>query len=423
MPHRAAASARTSIPTTYSCCRAFGGAAGATAASRSRAAKPGMPSRSCASSRPARRDAPAGRHALPAAAPTRTTASRSMRARPTRSDFAPPSAHELAQHFLDYLRDRIDLPGRYARPGPRARRASPRASARDAAPCARGAGEVRWNRRDSRAIPRLLPVRAQAHGVLRAARAAAVRCAPSRPRSRRNGLRLDGARSCSTTTQVLPQRRGARVARRAVLRALANRACAPRRRRNRWAVASCMVLHADTAWIRPPRMNSDARRRARRETRYRGRAVRRHRRTDRARAPPAAGLRHRPVRRRLAVRQRANVLSAFLRAQPQARVEMIVHDTRWMEMYCPRLLGLLRLHSHAVTVYRTGSEARSAMDPLLIVDGRHYPAPLSHRSAARGARRSSSRSSRDRSSCASSRYGPPASRDSARRPGPSRAAD
>lgn len=70
--------------------------------------------------------------------------------------------------------------------------------------------------------------------------------------------------------------------------------------------------------------------------------------------------------------QRANVLSAFLRRNRKARLEMIVHDTRWMEMYCPRLLGLLRLHSHAVTVYRTGSEARNAMDPLLIADGRHF---------------------------------------------------
>lgn len=70
--------------------------------------------------------------------------------------------------------------------------------------------------------------------------------------------------------------------------------------------------------------------------------------------------------------QRASSLSAFLRRDRKARLEMIVHDTRWLEMSCTRLLALLRLHSHAVTVYRTGSEARNAMDPLLIADGRHF---------------------------------------------------
>jgi hypothetical protein len=69
---------------------------------------------------------------------------------------------------------------------------------------------------------------------------------------------------------------------------------------------------------------------------------------------------------------RADRLAAFLRRAPDARVELIVHDPRWLEASCPRLLALLKLHSHAITVYRTGAEARSAMDPLLIADGRHF---------------------------------------------------
>jgi len=70
--------------------------------------------------------------------------------------------------------------------------------------------------------------------------------------------------------------------------------------------------------------------------------------------------------------QRADRLAAFLRRNRKARVEAIVHDPRWLEASCPRLLTLLKLHSHAITIYRTGPEARSAMDPLLIVDGRHF---------------------------------------------------
>lgn len=69
---------------------------------------------------------------------------------------------------------------------------------------------------------------------------------------------------------------------------------------------------------------------------------------------------------------RADKLSAFLRRQRNSRIELIVHDTRWLEASCPRLLALQKLHSSAVTIYRTGSEARRAMDPLTIADGRHF---------------------------------------------------
>lgn len=69
---------------------------------------------------------------------------------------------------------------------------------------------------------------------------------------------------------------------------------------------------------------------------------------------------------------RAANLSAFLRRAPAARVELIVHDTRWMQSSCPRLQDLLRLYTSAITVYQTGPEARVAMDPLVIVDGRHF---------------------------------------------------
>jgi hypothetical protein len=68
---------------------------------------------------------------------------------------------------------------------------------------------------------------------------------------------------------------------------------------------------------------------------------------------------------------RADALAKFLRA-PNARLEIIVHDTRWIETSCARLTGLLRRFGHAMTIYRTGAGAQGAMDPLLIVDARHY---------------------------------------------------
>ena len=70
-------------------------------------------------------------------------------------------------------------------------------------------------------------------------------------------------------------------------------------------------------------------------------------------------------------RQRVAALDRFLR-QPNARLDVIVHDTRWIEASAARFVQLLRHFGHAVTLYRTGAEARSAMDPLVIVDERHF---------------------------------------------------
>jgi hypothetical protein len=68
---------------------------------------------------------------------------------------------------------------------------------------------------------------------------------------------------------------------------------------------------------------------------------------------------------------RTEALAAFFRASRTARLEIILHDTRWLEATGARMMALLRNHGTAITVYRTGSEARSAMDPLVIVDRRH----------------------------------------------------
>jgi hypothetical protein len=69
---------------------------------------------------------------------------------------------------------------------------------------------------------------------------------------------------------------------------------------------------------------------------------------------------------------RVDALHAFLRSSRDARLQIIVHDTRYLETSCPRLVALLRQQSAAMTIYRTGSEARDAMDPLVIVDDRHF---------------------------------------------------
>lgn len=69
---------------------------------------------------------------------------------------------------------------------------------------------------------------------------------------------------------------------------------------------------------------------------------------------------------------RAAALSAFLRSSQDARVQIIVHDTRWLESACPRLLAVYRQWTTSVTIYRTGEAARAVMDPLVIVDDVHF---------------------------------------------------
>ena len=69
---------------------------------------------------------------------------------------------------------------------------------------------------------------------------------------------------------------------------------------------------------------------------------------------------------------RVDRLAAFLGGLRGRRLDIIVHDTNYLETACPRMLNLLRTYSYAMTIYRTGTEARLATDPLLIVDDQHY---------------------------------------------------
>lgn len=69
---------------------------------------------------------------------------------------------------------------------------------------------------------------------------------------------------------------------------------------------------------------------------------------------------------------RAEALAAFLRRSRNAKLEIIVRETRWLEASCPRLMNLLKMWSDRITLYKTGPEAQGASDPLVLVDGRHF---------------------------------------------------
>jgi hypothetical protein len=69
---------------------------------------------------------------------------------------------------------------------------------------------------------------------------------------------------------------------------------------------------------------------------------------------------------------RTERLAAFLREVRGRRLDIIVHDTRYLQSSCPRMLRLLGAYGHAMSILRTGAEGKVATDPLLIVDGQHY---------------------------------------------------
>ncbi len=68
---------------------------------------------------------------------------------------------------------------------------------------------------------------------------------------------------------------------------------------------------------------------------------------------------------------RTERLAAFLREVRGRRLDIIVHDTRYLERACPRLLKLLGAYGN-MAILQTGAEGKVATDPLLIVDGQHY---------------------------------------------------
>jgi len=72
------------------------------------------------------------------------------------------------------------------------------------------------------------------------------------------------------------------------------------------------------------------------------------------------------------VSEQVAALDEILRRARTSKIEIIVHETRWIESSCPHLMALLRSFGDRMTIYVTGPEARGASDPLVLVDGRHF---------------------------------------------------
>lgn len=79
--------------------------------------------------------------------------------------------------------------------------------------------------------------------------------------------------------------------------------------------------------------------------------------------------------------ERIERLDAFLSANRLARLRIVLHDASTVTAHCPRLCALLRRHAEAFTINQTTEAARSATDPLLVVDAVHALRRVHHASS------------------------------------------
>lgn len=70
--------------------------------------------------------------------------------------------------------------------------------------------------------------------------------------------------------------------------------------------------------------------------------------------------------------RRAEALRTFLMKNRANRLVIVLHETEQLTRHCPRLMNLLKLHSHAISILQTLEHGRVAGDPVVIADEAHY---------------------------------------------------
>ncbi len=70
--------------------------------------------------------------------------------------------------------------------------------------------------------------------------------------------------------------------------------------------------------------------------------------------------------------KRYNLMHAFLQKGEQVKLSIILQNTHFFTANCPRLMDLLRIYGHKMTVYETNDFAKIAKDCFVIADKQHY---------------------------------------------------
>ena len=70
--------------------------------------------------------------------------------------------------------------------------------------------------------------------------------------------------------------------------------------------------------------------------------------------------------------ERSDALRGFLTKNRSNRRVIVLDETGYLTRNCPRLMNLLGLHSHAISILKTHEHGRVASDPMVIADEAHY---------------------------------------------------
>jgi hypothetical protein len=69
---------------------------------------------------------------------------------------------------------------------------------------------------------------------------------------------------------------------------------------------------------------------------------------------------------------RYQLLQQFLNRDAHTKLTVVLHHSDYLTTYCPRLMELLTMYGHKMTVYLTNDSAKLAKDCFVIADDLHY---------------------------------------------------
>jgi len=70
--------------------------------------------------------------------------------------------------------------------------------------------------------------------------------------------------------------------------------------------------------------------------------------------------------------KRYEALRGFLAKNRNNRLTIVLHEVDFFSTHCPRLMGLLKTYSHAISICQTAEHALITNDPFMIADQQHY---------------------------------------------------
>lgn len=70
--------------------------------------------------------------------------------------------------------------------------------------------------------------------------------------------------------------------------------------------------------------------------------------------------------------KRFEAIRVFLAKSRLNRLVIVLHDPQYLITQCPRMLGLLKIYSHAIAVHVTDEQLKSVREIFVLADQAHY---------------------------------------------------